>query len=85
VTTARRAQSSAGTQTLRKNPLQGVHQEKGECQEGENNLVSRNPLDLSYQKSLKRKECEKLKPSQRQSSGGIALFRSVVEVWEMDS
>jgi hypothetical protein len=57
VTAARRAQSSARTQTLRKNRLQGVHRAKGERQEGEKNLFSRNPSDLSYRKSLKRKEC----------------------------
>jgi hypothetical protein len=48
VTAARCAQSSAGTQTLRKNLVQSVHREKGERQEGERNFSSRNPLDLSY-------------------------------------
>jgi hypothetical protein len=33
---------------LRKNLVQTVHREKGECQEGERNLSSINNLDLSY-------------------------------------
>jgi hypothetical protein len=57
VTAARRAQASTRTQTLCKNILQGVHRARGEGQEGEKNLFSRNPLDLSYRKSLKCKEC----------------------------
>jgi hypothetical protein len=57
VTVARHAQLSARTQILHKNRLQGVHREKGECQEAEKNFFSRNPSDLSYRKSLKRKEC----------------------------
>jgi hypothetical protein len=31
--------------------------EKGECQEGEKNLFSRNPSDLSLNKFQKHKEC----------------------------
>jgi hypothetical protein len=31
--------------------------EQGECQEGEKNFFSRNPLDLSLTKSQKRKVC----------------------------
>jgi hypothetical protein len=58
VTVARCALSSERTQTLRKNMLQGVHRARGECQEGEKNFFSRNPSDLSYRKSMKRKEWE---------------------------
>jgi hypothetical protein len=49
VTAPRSAQSSLRIQALCNNQLQGVHQEKGEHQEGERNFSSRNPLDLSYQ------------------------------------
>jgi hypothetical protein len=57
VTVARGAKSSIRNQTLHKSLLQGVHRERGECQEGEKNLFLRNPSNLSYQKSLKCKEC----------------------------